>query len=531
VPTPDHPLIDQNGPQVPTKYTTAELYLFASLVESSEDAIISKEVGGKVLTWNRGAEILYGYTAKEMVGNSIHLLSPQNRPDEEEQILARIRAGERVQHFETVRIKKDGAEVAISLTVSPIFDHASGAIIAASHVARDISVQKNLERQLRQTQKMESLGILAGGIAHDFNNLLVGIIGNASLAVDELPIANPVRQNLTDVLKAAHRAADLTRQLLAYAGKGAYVISHIDLSDLIREITTLVRSSIPPRVQLRLELQDHLPVVAADTAQIQQLVMNLVLNAAEAIGSDVEGTVLITTTVVNADPAYLASTFAGTILSPGKYVCIEVHDTGCGMDENTVSKIFDPFFTTKFTGRGLGLAAALGIVQGHKGALKVYSTPGRGSTFKVLLPAVEHAVRAAVQPREFQDLSGTGLILVIDDDDIVRRAAKAALERYGYRVLVAEDGATGLDMFRELTGRIRLVILDMTMPGIDGADVLRQLQTIQGDVRVVLTSGFNEIEAIRRFTGKGLAGFIQKPYTASQLAERVKQSLSTDVRT
>ncbi len=288
----------------------------------------------------------------------------------------------------------------------------------------DITERKRIEAQMRHTQKLESLGVLAGGIAHDFNNLLVGIIGNASLGLDQVSPSHPLRTTLSEVLAAAQRAADLTRQLLAYAGKGRVVITRVDMSDLIREITTLVRSSIPPGVHLRLELEPRLPPVAADAAQMQQLIMNLVINAAEAIGEK-EGTIGVATMVVNADAAYIATTFTGSRIEPGKYVAVEAQDNGCGMDEDTVRMFFDPFFTTKFTGRGLGLAAVLGIVQGHKGAIKVYTTSGKGSTFKILLPAADglHGPEAAL-PDMHEDLSGDGLILVIDDEDVIRARQK-----------------------------------------------------------------------------------------------------------
>ncbi len=252
--------------------------------------------------------------------------------------------------------------------------------------------------------------------------------------------------------------------------------------------------------------------------------MNLVINAAEAIGEK-EGTIGVATMVVNADAAYIATTFTGSRIEPGKYVAVEAQDNGCGMDEDTVRMFFDPFFTTKFTGRGLGLAAVLGIVQGHKGAIKVYTTSGKGSTFKILLPAADglHGPEAAL-PDMHEDLSGDGLILVIDDEDVIRRTAKNALQRYGYTVLTAEDGQSGLDMYRELKDRIRAVILDVTMPLMDGQETLRLLKTLNPRVRLLLSSGFNEAEAIRRFTGKGIAGFIQKPYTAVQLAEKVKRA-------
>jgi two-component system cell cycle sensor histidine kinase/response regulator CckA len=255
------------------------------------------------------------------------------------------------------------------------------------------------------------------------------------------------------------------------------------------------------------------------------MIMNLIINGAEAVGEEQGGTVVVTTRVQQVDECYIRDAFAPNEIRPGKYICLEVHDTGCGMDEETKAKIFDPFFTTKFTGRGLGLAAVLGIVRGHKGALKVYSTPGKGTTFKVLLPATEEESLREAGAAPQKDLSGTGIILVVDDEDLVGRTAKAALQRYGYTVLLAEDGRSALDVFREIAERVRLVLLDLNMPVMGGEETLRQLQLLHPDVRVILSSGYNEMEAIRLFTGKGLVGFIQKPYTAAQLAEKIRAAL------
>jgi CheY-like chemotaxis protein len=325
-------------------------------------------------------------------------------------------------------------------------------------------------------------------------------------------------------VKAAEKAAHLTQQLLAYAGKGRFVSEKIDLSVLVREISELVQSSISKTVQIRLELEDRLPAVEADPGQIQQVIMNLVINGAEAIGEAV-GTVLVTTGSQMVDEEYIRNNFMGEPLEPGPYVTLEVHDTGAGMDEAVRSRIFDPFFTTKFTGRGLGLSAVLGIVRAHKGTIRVYSEPGRGSSFKILLPAAAGAARAPGLLDPHEELRGSGLVLVVDDEEVVRSAAAAALRRYGYTTLTANDGAEGVKLFRERDGAIDLVLLDMTMPVMSGEEAFRQMRQFRPDVRVIVSSGYNEVEAIRRFTAKGIAAFIQKPYSAASLARIVKKTL------
>jgi signal transduction histidine kinase/ActR/RegA family two-component response regulator len=452
------------------------------------------------------------------------LVLPAGRENEETDILERIRRGERVKHFETVRRQKSGDLVEVSITISPIRDSA-GCIVGASHVARDITERKRLDEQLRRTQKLESLGVLAGGVAHDFNNLLTGILGNTSLALESLSTDNPVRGVLRDVLHASERASHLTRQLLAYAGKGHFVVEPINLSGLTREISSLIQTSIPKHVQLRLELRDDVPSAEADSSQLQQLIMNLVINGAEAIPHEENGTVLVTTGIQVVDEHYLVSTLGGSSeLAAGTYVSLEVHDTGCGMDDLTLARIFDPFFTTKFTGRGLGLAAVQGIVRGHKGTMKVYSKPGKGTTFKVLIPAAQAELGKRPQPPAHL-LAKDEVVLVIDDEEIIRRTAKSMLERYGYTVVVAENGKEGVDLFHVLGEKVSVVLLDMTMPVLNGEETFRMLKVIRPEVRVILSSGYNEVEAVRRFTGKGLAGFIQKPYSSTALAEKVRAAL------
>ena len=399
---------------------------------------------------------------------------------------------------------------------------ANGEVLEWVGMASDITEKRQQEERMRQAQKLESLGVLAGGVAHDFNNLLVGILGNSTLALETISSNNPARAMLRDVVSASETAAHLTKQLLAYAGKGRFIVEPVDVSDLIEQIRTLIQTSIPKTVQLRLELQRGLPRVEADIGQLKQLVMNLIINGAEAIGEEKMGTVLVATGAQDIDENYIQTALAPAQIEPGSYVFFEVHDTGIGMTPEVIAKIFDPFFTTKFTGRGLGLAAALGIVRGHKGALKVYSTPGRGTTFKVLLPSTQAEVpqRAA---NKIHAVAGSTTVMVIDDESVVRRTAKSMLERQGYTVVVAENGKEGVDLFRVLSEKIGIVLLDMTMPVMSGEETFRELRAIKPDVRVILSSGYNEVEAVRRFTGKGLAGFLQKPYSAATLTQTVQR--------
>jgi PAS domain S-box-containing protein len=352
-----------------------------AIVESSDDAIFSEDLSGSITSWNRAAENIFGYTAEETIGKPISVLTPSERTREEAEMIALIRSGGRVKPCETIRKRRDGSQIHVALTISPIYKN-DGGLAGASYIARDITEHKQFEQRLTQTQKLESLGVLAGGLAHDFNNLLTGIMGNASLAM-QMPTREAAQARIVEVLSASERAALLVSQMLAYAGKGAFVIEQLDLSQQIREIVPLIRASMANSVQLDMQLADRLPPIAADRSQMQQLVMNLIINAGEAIGEQ-PGVIAIVT---------------GTSVSRGeRRVVFEVNDSGCGMDDATKARIFDPFFTTKFTGRGLGLAAALGIIRAHRGEISVESAPGRGSIFRVVFPACEETAR---QPAAF----------------------------------------------------------------------------------------------------------------------------------
>jgi len=493
----------------------------AAVLESSGDAIVAHNLEGVVESWNRGAEQVYGYTAQEMIGRPGAILLPADRVAEEAAALEAIRRGDPVPPFETARLRKDGTRIQVSLTISPIRGHNAN-IVGTAYSGRDISERKRVEEKLQHTQKLESLGILAGGIAHDFNNLLTGILGNASL-MTELLTSSPARELAGSVIQAAERAAHLTRQMLAYSGRGRFLIQPLHCSQQVREITALIAASIPKNVQVRLALADDLPLIEADAGQFQQLVMNLVINGAEAVGS-APGVVTISSSAEQIEDRDIAGMTFGGELRPGRYVSLEVRDSGCGMDADTQARIFDPFFTTKFTGRGLGLAAVLGIVRGHQGGVNVRSAPGRGTVFQVLFPL---AVTQKPEPKVVRPAPRftADTILVVDDEELVRRAAKVALEKYGYTAVLAEDGQRAVDLFRSKPDQIALVLLDMTMPGMSGEESFQELRRIRADVAVIASSGYSEAEAVARF-GQGLAGFVQKPYSASTLAAKVAEAMA-----
>jgi PAS domain S-box-containing protein len=500
-----------------------ELAEKAAIVEHSNDAIFSVRPDGIITSWNPAAVATYGYTAGEIVGASMAELTPEDRRAETATILERVFQGQTVGLLETQRTRNDGSTIDVFVTISPIRD-AEGGIRGASVIARDISERKRNQEHMREVQKLESLGLIAGGVAHDFNNLLVGILGNASMVLEAMEPSSPNYELLDNVIMASEKAAHLTQQLLAYAGKGRFVSAKLDLSSLVREISSLIQTSIPKAVQVRLDLAENLPSVEADPGQIQQVIMNLVINGAEAMGQSA-GTVLVTTGVRQVNAEHLRRNFAGEAIEPGMYCTIEVHDTGCGMDESVRARIFDPFFTTKFTGRGLGLSAVLGIVRSHRGSIRVSSETGKGSTFEILLPAVPGSSAPARTVETYEELRGSGLVLLVDDEELVRAAAATALDRYGYRVLIASDGKEAVELYRRTPDEIDLVLLDMTMPVMSGEEALRQIRGIRPGARVIVSSGYDEMEATRLFTAQGVAAFVKKPYSAATLAKAVKRAM------
>ena len=386
-------------------------------------------------------------------------------------------------------------------------------------VARDVRERNRFQEQMRQTQKLESLGVLAGGIAHDFNNLLVGILGNASLALDVLG-NNPAQTMLHDVVSAGERAAKLTRQLLAYAGKQQLSTAVTDVNSLLSEITPLLRASIPKTVHLNLELQDGLPCVEADPVQLQQVVMNMVINGAEAISDGMPGSVTVSTSLRRLTEQDRAHSVIPIPAGDQQYALLSFIDTGSGMTPEVQSRIFDPFFTTKFAGRGLGLSAVLGIVRSHHGALTLESGPGEGTTFRVLLPTTKAPLAAEDAERSAAPVPGKGTVLVVDDEQIVRTVARRALERSGYSVLTANDGLQAIEMLRAHP-EIVAVLLDLAMPVMTGDQAAPHLRQQRPDLPIILSSGYPEGEATRRFSQYGVTAFLQKPYTARGLADKI----------
>jgi len=389
--------------------------------------------------------------------------------------------------------------------------------------------RREVEEQLRHAQRLESLGVLAGGVAHDFNNLLTGIVGNVSLAMEEAPAGTQIRPWLDQALQAAGQAANLTRQMLAYAGKGKFLIEPVNVSAAVRDVGALLHASVTKNIQLRFELKEGLPPVEADRGQIQQVIMNLVINAAEAIGGERAGTILVGTGTAQLTERELRNAVVRNGLEPGRYVCLEVRDTGPGMDEETLRRIFDPFFSTKFTGRGLGLSAVMGIVRSHKGTMQVKSAPGDGSVFTMYLPPVSAAASHDKQTPS-EGSADKRLVLVIDDEETIRQTAKAILEKRGLQVFVAETATGGLEAFRLLADRISLVLLDLTMPVMSGRELLREVRTIRPDVPVLLSSGYDEVDARHRIDGNEVSGFLQKPYTAAELLRQVRNVLGVNGR-
>ncbi len=501
---------------------------YRRLFESARDGIIILDAEtGEVLDLNPYVEQLLGFERERLVGRRLWEIEPMQHAPEIWASLERIRDQGVVPFADLTLDTRDGRRLQTEVIANTYREKERWAIQLN---IRDLTERKKFERELQQTQKLESLGLLAGGVAHDFNNLLTGILGNASLAMSDTPADEPVRKYLREIVDAAERAAFLTRQMLAYAGKGRFVTHTLDLGDLIREISTLIRTSIPKTAEIRLELAPDLPAVDADPGQMQQLVMNLVINGAEAIAENRPGTVEVRTSLRVITEEDVRDKDADNPLIPGKYVCLEVKDTGVGMDEATRARIFDPFFTTKFTGRGLGLAATLGIVKGHRGSIRVYSAPGRGTSFSVLIPASAKKPRAPMRGRVTKPSGLKGTVLVIDDEEMIRNLARTVLTRQGFEVLTANHGTDGVKVFRENLATVSVVLLDLLMPEMGGEQTMEELQAIRPEIPVILSSGFDESEANRRFAGKKLAGFVQKPYDAERLVQAIVAAIKSEAK-
>jgi PAS domain S-box-containing protein len=503
---------------------------FRDLFETCRDAIFIAEVStGRLVDANEAASRLVGLPKEKIVGMHQSALHPPEEVERYKSVfsdslnaVSGAITDVYVQHSHGERIP---VEISNSFLASGDRQLIPGFFRVGTDRKRLEEERQKLERQIQHAQKLESLGVLAGGIAHDFNNLLMGVLGYADLALMELSPEAPARASVQQIETAALRAAELTKQMLAYSGKGKFVIQPLNLSKLVEEMAHLLQVSVSKKAILRYNFVENLPSIEGDATQIRQVVMNLITNASDAIG-DSSGVITVGTGVMEVDQAYLREIFVDGKMKEGFYTYVEVSDTGCGMDAATRSKIFDPFFTTKFTGRGLGLAAVLGIVRGHFGGIKVYSESGRGTTFKVLFPCINQPEETLAPKATINNpWRGSGTVLIVDDEETVRAVGKMALEQAGFTVLVASDGREGVRVFGERAPEITLVLLDMTMPHMNGEEAFREMRRVRPDIRIILSSGYNEQDATNHFAGKGLAGFIQKPYRPIELIEMVASLL------
>jgi PAS domain S-box-containing protein len=495
----------------------------AAIVDSSDDAIIGKTLDGIVTDWNRGAELMYGYAAEEIIGKPLITIVPPERHDEVTRILQTVGRGGSVRYLESVRVSKDGKLLNVSITVSPIHDSA-GNIVGASTIARNITEQRRAEDQLRQAQKMEAIGRLAGGVAHDFNNILGIIVACSELLRDRVSAIPGLSQYVENIHKASDRGASLTRQLLAFSRKRPSSPIVMDLNERLRDTAKLLRPLMGDDVEVTLVNRSAASLIEADPGQIDQIVMNLAVNSRDAMPKG--GKLILETSTISFDDAFARQ---HPPMTPGDYVLLAVSDSGVGMEPAIVSRIFEPFFTTKEVGKGtgLGLSTVYGIVQQTGGHIFIYSEPGRGTTFKVYLPSAEAKIErdtgSEIQPEFAKAAKAT--ILLVEDDELIRGLTKQMLEEHGYQILEASDGAAALKLTHLNGNRFDLVLTDVVMKTMSGPEMVRELNKSNLAPKVIFMSGYtgeligeNDIQA----TGSTL---LEKPFTRAALLKAVYESL------
>jgi PAS domain S-box-containing protein len=495
----------------------------ALIIDSSEDAILSKDLDGTITSWNKGAERIYGYTPEEVVGKHISLLIPTDRPNEIPQILRRVALGERIDHHESVRVTKDGRRLDVSVSVSPL-RNAAGDIVGASVIARDVTAQKRTEGQLRQSQKMEAIGRLAGGVAHDFNNVLGIINACAEFLRDRIDPAAEPSIYVENIRKAIGRGTSLTKQLLAFSRTSAVQPRVLDLNERLRDISKLLRPLLGEDVQILVVPRTTSAVIEADPGQLDQIVVNLAVNARDAMPRG--GKFILETGAITLDEGFAAQ---DQTMVPGKYVMLAVSDTGTGMTEGTVARIFEPFFTTKEAGKGtgLGLATVYGIVKQSGGHIKVYSEPGQGTTFKIYLPSAEHkiGVGSKVEAETVSPKRQGTTILLVEDDEIMRSLTRKLLEEHGYSVIEADDGKTALEWVNSHPDPIDLLLTDVVMRHMSGPELAEHLSTSHPTLKVVYMSGYTgELMANREVLKAGVT-LLEKPFSRTALLNTIHTTL------
>jgi two-component system cell cycle sensor histidine kinase/response regulator CckA len=499
----------------------------ASIVESSEEAIIGKTLDGIIVSWNPGAERLYGYTAEEAIGRHVTMLASPERPGEIESVLERIRQGEHVRRIETVRRGKGGKPVEISLSVFPVLDD-EGNPASAATIARDVSERKRMEQQLRQSHKMEAIGRLAGGIAHDFNNLLGVVLGDCELLLND-SVTPSQREKLAEIKEASGRAASLTRQLLSFSRQQLLETQTLNLNSVLTGFESMLRRLAGDQIVLHMVLEPTVAAVRADPNQLLQVLLNLVVNARDAMPSG--GSIRIETANTTLEESYVG-THPG--MNPGPHVMLSVSDNGPGMDAETLSHLFEPFFTTKTEGQGtgMGLATAYAIIQQLNGSIWAYSEPGRGTFFRIFLPSAgAEAVAPEPEPAAAEGESADGLprgketVLLVEDSGLLRRVTAEFLKRIGYTVIDAADGMEALNLAENHRGKINLLLTDLAMPGMNGQELAQKLLARLPQLKVLYTSGYaGSILHERDYPGLSTA-FLEKPFTWQSLAQKVRTVL------
>lgn len=500
-----------------------QVSMLDAVLSSTPDNFYIYDRNGRFIFLSRSGAALLGHPVADIIGKTwAELGFPPQEVERFEQEFKQVLATGAPVTGESM-MDTEGVVRYFEYSINPVFTK-QGDITLFVSTTREVTERKRAEEALHHTQKIESLGILAGGVAHDFNNLLVAMLGQTSLALSMLKPTDLAFSHIDKAVRAAERASELTNQLLAYSGRGQFAIESLNLNTIILENRHLLEVAVPPKVKFELKMAENLPLIEADPGQIQQVVMNLIINAAEALAGK-SGRILMETSVktISADIQHLWRQINQELL-PGTYVSLRVEDNGAGMDAETLARIFDPFFTTKFTGRGLGLAAVLGIIRGHHGGLQVSSVPGEGTVFELIFPA--STVSRPIPVSEMADkLVSSGVVLVIDDEQPVLEAVQDILEMQGYEVLQAGNGLLGLETYQKNQQRIDLVLLDWSMPEMNGSETFAALREFDPDVRVILSSGYSEMEITDNLRTEQLVGYLQKPYSLATLAEIITRHM------
>jgi two-component system, cell cycle sensor histidine kinase and response regulator CckA len=495
----------------------------AAIVDNSEDAIIGKDLNSIITSWNKGAERIFGYSAEEMIGTSIMRLIPLDRQAEEEETLSRIKRGDRYDHFDTIRVTKDGRQLHVSLTISPIKD-ANGYVVGASKIARDITERKLAEKALAEAQKMEAIGQLAGGVAHDFNNLLSVISGHSELLARLSTPDERWQDSIKEIRRAIELAAASIKQLLAFSRRQILEPKVLDLNAVVADAETLMRRLIGEDVHLTTSLQAGLSPVRADLAQLNQVILNLAVNGRDAMPRG--GSLILETREVEVGTADVK---AYPEVVPGRYVLLSVTDTGCGMTPEVQARIFEPFFSTKSEGKGtgLGLSVALGIIRQSGGYLDVESKPGEGTRFKIYLPAVQEPAEGpeSAQRTRVDPVGGCETVLLVEDEDMVRNVTTLLLESLGYRVLKAANGQQAMRLFETSSEKIDLLMTDVVMPDMTGQEVAEALLARDPSLTVIFQSGYTDDVMVRQGIWDAQVALLKKPFSREVLSQKVREVL------